>query len=234
METTFQDKLLTCSECSNQFVYTVGQQRMAFDEEGVVTDPDLCAVCSVKVERMGRRAEVPRAEQTRSDDLYTRRNGYHHSTNGSNGEAHRGEYRNGNGSAGHSHEEPEDDVENYDIPTEPYSQEQPKAPSPNRPADYRSGDEHPLAGHGGERYTGHVKWFNDRKGFGFITLDNGVEIFVHYSGIISEGYKTLKQNQRVEIAVEDTGKGPQAAQVTVLQDEPPAESGDDQLSEAAD
>jgi CspA family cold shock protein len=132
-------------------------------------------------------------------------------------------------------EEPEDDVENYDIPTEPYSQEQPKAPSPNRPADYRSGDEHPLAGRGGERFTGHVKWFNDRKGFGFITLDNGVEIFVHYSGIISEGYKTLKQNQRVEIAVEDTGKGPQAAQVTVLQDEPDAEAVDeDQLTEAAD
>ena len=66
---------------------------------------------------------------------------------------------------------------------------------------------------------GHVKWFNDRKGFGFIVLDDGIEIFVHYSGIAGEGYKTLKQGQRVHLLVEDTTKGPQAAQVTPI-DEP--------------
>ncbi|HBY99659.1 MAG TPA: hypothetical protein DEP84_37940 [Chloroflexi bacterium] len=87
---------------------------------------------------------------------------------------------------------------------------------------YVSGSGHPLYGHGGEEYTGHVKWFNDRKGFGFVTLDNGIEIFVHYSGIEGEGYKTLKQGQRVQIEVEDTEKGPQATHVKPI----PEESGE--------
>ena len=64
-----------------------------------------------------------------------------------------------------------------------------------------------------------MKWFNDRKGFGFVTLDNGVEIFVHYSGIVGEGYRTLQQGQRVQIKVEDTDKGPQASGVIPLADE---------------
>jgi len=87
-------------------------------------------------------------------------------------------------------------------------------------SNYVSGTGHPLYGHGGESYTGIVKWFNNRKGFGFVTLDNGIEIFVHYSGIEGEGYKTLKQGQRVELEVEDTDKGPQATRVHAIEDEP--------------
>jgi CspA family cold shock protein len=84
-------------------------------------------------------------------------------------------------------------------------------------SDYISGTGHPLYGHGGEQHSGTVKWFNDRKGFGFITLDNGIEIFVHYSGIEGDGYKTLKQGQRVQIQVEDTEKGPQASSVKAVE-----------------
>ncbi len=84
---------------------------------------------------------------------------------------------------------------------------------------YRTGEEHPLFGHEGETRGGEVKWFNDRKGFGFITLDDGNELFVHYSGIVSEGYKTLKQGQRVRLVLEDTDKGPQASRVTVDEEE---------------
>jgi CspA family cold shock protein len=65
--------------------------------------------------------------------------------------------------------------------------------------------------------TGVVKWFNEEKGFGFLTQDEGgKDVFVHFRSIASEGFKTLKDGQRVEFSVEDGQKGPQAANVVVL------------------
>jgi len=64
-----------------------------------------------------------------------------------------------------------------------------------------------------ERYYGEVKWFNQSKGFGFITQENGQDVFVHYSGIETEGFKVLVEGQRVEFEVENTPKGPQAVHV---------------------
>lgn len=65
--------------------------------------------------------------------------------------------------------------------------------------------------------TGVVKWFNEEKGFGFLTQDEGgKDVFVHFRSIASEGFKTLKDGQRVEFDVEDGQKGPQAANVVVL------------------
>ena len=63
---------------------------------------------------------------------------------------------------------------------------------------------------------GTVKWFNSEKGFGFITQDEGADVFVHFSAIVSDGYKELKENQRVEFEVTDGPKGPQAASVSVI------------------
>ncbi len=60
---------------------------------------------------------------------------------------------------------------------------------------------------------GTVKWFNDQKGFGFICDEAGNDVFVHYSGIVSEGFKTLKEGQAVEFEVTDGSKGPQAVNV---------------------
>jgi CspA family cold shock protein len=65
--------------------------------------------------------------------------------------------------------------------------------------------------------TGLVKWFNESKGFGFITPDNGSsDLFVHFRSIVSDGFKTLVEGQKVSFNVEQGGKGPQAANVTVL------------------
>lgn len=65
--------------------------------------------------------------------------------------------------------------------------------------------------------TGTVKWFNEEKGFGFITQDNGgKDVFVHFRSIQGDGFKTLKEGQPVQFDVEDGQKGPQAANVTVL------------------
>ena len=60
---------------------------------------------------------------------------------------------------------------------------------------------------------GKVKWFNDAKGFGFIELEGESDVFVHYSAIQSEGFKTLKQGQDVEFEIKDGDKGLQAANV---------------------
>ena len=64
---------------------------------------------------------------------------------------------------------------------------------------------------------GTVKWFSDQKGFGFITDEDGKDVFVHFSGLNMEGFKTLKQDAKVEFEVVDGEKGPQATNVTVIQ-----------------
>jgi CspA family cold shock protein len=65
-----------------------------------------------------------------------------------------------------------------------------------------------------ERLKGIVKWFNNAKGFGFIGRDDGPDVFVHYSAIASEGYKSLQENDKVEFEIIQGQKGPQAANVT--------------------
>ena len=67
------------------------------------------------------------------------------------------------------------------------------------------------------KMTGLVKWFNADKGFGFITPNDGSkDVFVHFSAIKSDGYKTLEEGQKVEFDVVDGAKGPQAANVVRL------------------
>ncbi|MHA6253049.1 cold-shock protein CspD [Oceanobacillus sp. CAU 1775] len=64
--------------------------------------------------------------------------------------------------------------------------------------------------------TGKVKWFNAEKGFGFIEVEGGDDVFVHFSAIQSEGFKTLEEGQEVEFEIVEGNRGPQAANVTPL------------------
>jgi CspA family cold shock protein len=67
-----------------------------------------------------------------------------------------------------------------------------------------------------ERVTGTVKWFNATKGYGFIERQGGPDVFVHFSAIQSDGFRTLQEGQQVEFDIENGPKGLQAANVTLV------------------
>ncbi len=67
-----------------------------------------------------------------------------------------------------------------------------------------------------ERITGTVKWFSRAKGYGFIEREGGEDVFVHFSALQGEGFRNLEEGERVEFTIEDSDKGPQAANVVRL------------------
>ncbi len=67
-----------------------------------------------------------------------------------------------------------------------------------------------------ERVQGTVKWFNDQKGYGFLSQAGGKDVFVHHSAIQSEGHRTLNEGDRVEFSIEQGQRGPAAANVVKL------------------
>ena len=76
-----------------------------------------------------------------------------------------------------------------------------------------------------ERESGTVKWFNESKGFGFIQRDGADDVFVHYTAIQMPGFKTLREGQRVEFAVEQGRKGLQAVDVRPAEPQGPVQYG---------
>ncbi|MEK3934557.1 cold shock domain-containing protein [Sporosarcina sp. FSL W7-1349] len=68
-------------------------------------------------------------------------------------------------------------------------------------------------------YQGKVKWFSNEKGYGFIEADDGEDVFVHFTGIMSEGFKTLDEGQTVSFEIIEGNRGPQAANVLKMDNE---------------
>lgn len=67
-----------------------------------------------------------------------------------------------------------------------------------------------------DKVTGTVKWFNEKKGFGFIEQESGPDVFAHFSAIEGAGFKSLTDGQKVEFKITDGQKGPQAAEIKAL------------------
>jgi cold shock protein len=67
-----------------------------------------------------------------------------------------------------------------------------------------------------ERTVGTVKWFNSGKGYGFLSQNNGDDVFVHFTAIRSDGFRTLEEGQQVEFSIEQGPKGPQAKDVVIV------------------
>jgi len=67
-----------------------------------------------------------------------------------------------------------------------------------------------------EKVVGTVKWFNDKKGFGFLEQPSGPDVFAHFSAISGDGFKSLTEGQKVEFTVSDGEKGPQASDIVAL------------------
>ncbi|RCW48813.1 MULTISPECIES: cold-shock protein [unclassified Halanaerobium] len=65
-------------------------------------------------------------------------------------------------------------------------------------------------------YTGKVKWFDEKKGYGFIEREDGDDVFVHFSALQQEGFKTLEEDQEVEFEIVEGDRGPQAENVVVI------------------
>ncbi len=85
----------------------------------------------------------------------------------------------------------------------------------NNGDDDNNGFDEPITG---DRHSGSVKWFNSNKGFGFITSDDGTDVFVHYRAIRAKGRRRLQEGQEVEFSIIDGDKGPQARDVIILEE----------------
>lgn len=68
-------------------------------------------------------------------------------------------------------------------------------------------------------YQGKVKWFSNEKGYGFIEAEDGEDVFVHFTGIVGDGFKTLDEGESVSFEITDGNRGPQAANVSKIEDE---------------
>lgn len=75
---------------------------------------------------------------------------------------------------------------------------------------------HQEGHHEGHRHEGTVKWFNEQKGYGFITQENGPDLFAHFRAITGSGYKTLREGDRVKFDITQGNKGPQAENIEVV------------------
>jgi CspA family cold shock protein len=102
------------------------------------------------------------------------------------------------------------------APARPQRAERDRTSRPSGPSARREASSWPGESVGGQPATGTVKFFNAEKGFGFISRDEGDDVFVHFSNIEGDGYKTLSEGERVEFDVAPGRKGPEAQHVRVV------------------
>jgi len=205
---TGEDQKITCVDCGEEFLFTAGEQAF-YREKGLTHAPTRCKRCRESRKTKGAESRASAGSTMGGKELYTAvcsdcgietqvpfmptgarpvycRNCFQsHRADGARTVGARG----GSGRGGISTSAPR----------------APRSESP-RPANVTPA---PI----GERTRGAVKWFNESKGFGFILDEGGEEIFVHFSAIQSDGFKSLNEGDRVEYDVVAGAKGKQAANV---------------------
>ena len=189
---TGEDQVLKCIECGDEFVFTAGEQEF-YREKGLTHAPTRCRRC--RENRRAQRGQTGPSAQTsfRSANSVTAAKNQFAATCSNCG------------------------AETM-VPFAPtagrpvYCKDCYRQHRPGRPM--RESRPAMVSAAVGSRMQGAVKWFNESKGFGFIQDDGGEDVFVHFSAIQSDGFKTLVQGDRVEFDVVPGEKGRQAANVT--------------------
>jgi len=202
--TALQDRLITCVDCGQEFTFTVGEQEF-YRDRGLTNAPTRCKACREK-----------RKEQRGA-------------AGGNGPRGARGGHGGAGGGGGGAKPmfpavcancgaetmvpfKPSNDrpvyCRNCFDAKKPASQSRGQ-----RPARAGGARPAPRASSDGPRVQGAVKWFNEAKGFGFIAADSGDEVFVHFSAITGDGFRTLTEGDRVEFDAVEGPKGKQAANV---------------------
>ncbi len=193
---TVEDQRIKCVDCGEEFLFTVGEQTF-YREKGLTHAPTRCKRC--RELRKGARKDGAGAP------------GGHAPGGHAPGEHAAGEHAarpaRGTQVGARAAREMYDAVRQLGHGREGAERSQPAGARARAPVEAAPGS-------GSGRQQGAVKWFNESKGFGFIKEDGGEEVFVHFSAISGEGFRTLAEGDRVEFDVIPGAKGKQAANVT--------------------
>jgi CxxC-x17-CxxC domain-containing protein len=199
MDTIQQDIAIKCADCGEDFVFTIGEQEF-YRTHGLTHAPTRCKRCREARKRGGTAGEAT-----------SRRPG---------GAAHE-MYAAVCSSCGVATQVPFQPTQGRAIYCKDcYRGHRVDGGSGGRGREHRAGARasagpgpaSPVSGEG--RIQGAVKWFDESKGYGFIHLDGGEDVFVHFSAIRGDGFRSLAQGERVECEVVESGRGRQAANVT--------------------
>jgi len=208
--TNGEDQSINCVDCGQQFLFTAGEQEF-YATKGLTNAPTRCKAC--RELRKQQRAEAPRGPRGRGGPA-----------RGAPREMHTVVCAD----CGAGTQVPFLPVANRPVyckdcyeshrPERAAGERPPRGqrtgPPPGGPHGARAGHPSaPLRGEGGQRARGEVKSFREAKGFGFIREDSGEEVFVHFSAILGEGFKSLREGERVEFDIVMGPKGKQAANV---------------------
>jgi CxxC-x17-CxxC domain-containing protein len=213
--TNGEDQSINCVDCGQQFLFTAGEQAF-YVTKGLTNAPTRCKAC--RELRKQQRAEAPRGPRGRSGP----------SRGGSARGAPRELHAVVCADCGAGTQVPFLPVANRPVyckdcyeahrPERAPGERPPRGQRGGPPADGSHGGRTghpsaPLRVEGGQHARGQVKSFREAKGFGFIREDSGEEVFVHFSAILGEGFKSLREGERVEFDIVMGPKGKQAANV---------------------
>jgi CxxC-x17-CxxC domain-containing protein len=206
--TNGEDQWIKCVDCGEEFLFTAGEQAF-YASKGLTNAPIRCKKCRElrKQQRSAAGAGAGSATGARSSgprEMYT-------AICSSCGTETQVPFQPVSGRPVYCRDCYESHRPGRGEGREPRGEHGASRPRSSRPG--RSAPTQPVIVDGAQHSQGEVKWFNESKGFGFIRDDSGEEVFVHFSAILGDGFKTLAQGDRVEFDVVPGPKGKQAANV---------------------